>query len=184
MSVVRLDKVQASYNGNLESIKHSVELLNGTVWKLGNMETNEREIYSVGAITEADFEGVIPFVLHATPEVEYDAQKSKLADSSVAAGDAGRGYHLSVGDVITVTSDLFDSAPDATNKYVVPSNVNAGKWLPTSGGSVSITEGTVTTVYDSKLVLQYLETTDLGYAHPSSGNSVQTAYAMKVVKSN
>jgi hypothetical protein len=188
MSIVRLDKVKAAYNGNLESIKYTADLLNGGIWLLGNLATGEREVHDVDPITEAEFEGVDPFVLHATPEVEYDAQKSKLADSVVEAGKVGRAYHLSVGDVITVTADMFDSAPDATNKYVVPSNVNSGQWLPTADGTISITTGSgttaTTTVYDSKLVLLYLESDELGYAHLSSGNSVQSAYAMKVVKCN
>jgi hypothetical protein len=172
MPIVRLDKVQSAYHGNLESIKNdAVAMDNGTLWVLGGLATGERELSDVGAIATADLTGLEPIVLFAHPEVEYEADKSQLADFQLDVGDAGRAYHLAVGDVITVTSDLFDAAP-TEGQYAIPSDVNAGNYNASIDGS------------GSKLVFKVEETTELGYAHPASNNSVQTAYALKVVKNS
>jgi hypothetical protein len=173
MSIVRLDKVQASYNGNLESIKSATALDNGTLWVLGGLVTNEREACDVAAVATGDLTGLAPIVLFASAEVEYDAQKSRLSDFQLDAGEKGRAYHLNVGDVITVTSDLFTGTP-TEGQFAVPATGvgNEGKYAASLDGS------------GSKLVFRVEETTELGYAHRASSNSVQTAYVLKVVKNS
>src|SRR5574342_743912 len=104
MAIVRLDKVQASYNGNLESVKFATDVTNGGFAKLGSLVAGERELHNAVLPTDVTTDVI---VLHATPEVMVDPRQQSLSAFVLTAGKAGRAYHLVEGDVVTLTVDLF-----------------------------------------------------------------------------
>ena len=79
--------------------------------------------------------------------------------------------------MVTITSDMFDSLPDAANQYVVPSLANAGKLKASPNGQESFTDGTNNEVRTHKLIFKLVEETTLG-----ADNS--TAYTLLVVKNH
>lgn len=108
MSLVRLDKVQAAYNGNLESVVHNADMANGSVVMLGGLVAGERELRQVVAPTalKAAEEEIL---LVASPEVNYSPLE-KDEDFVNKANKAARAYHLSVGDIFTVTDDMISGS--------------------------------------------------------------------------
>jgi hypothetical protein len=159
MAIVRLDKVRAAYNGNLESVKMVAEQTNGVVVKLGGLVAGERELKNGVAVTDVTKDEV---VLVAAPEVMYDARKYGLKDFVIPAGQAARAYHLAVGDIVTFTADLISGAP-ALGKYVVPAN-GAFKLA----AAADLTGGT-------RLAFEVIEVTTLGA-------DASAAFALQVIK--
>jgi hypothetical protein len=104
MAIVRLDKIAGIH---LESIKASEVLKNGYFVELGGLVAGESELRSAGKV--ASVTGDIVF--HHTAEVDPDPRKAGLKNFQVEAGDAGRGYRLVKGDIITLTDDLFVADP-------------------------------------------------------------------------
>lgn len=115
MSVVRLDKLQASYVGNIESVAHaSVVMKNGNVVSVGNFLNGKDEVRSAtapAALTEE-------ILLVAAPEVMYDERK-RLAEFTIPVGKPARAYHLTVGDVFTITDDGI-SGSTVLGQFVIP----------------------------------------------------------------
>jgi hypothetical protein len=105
MAIVRLDKMQASYNGNLESVVHNADLKNGSVIVLGDLVAGEREIKQVVVPTSV-LAGAESVLLVAAPEMDYDPRK-QLKDFVNPANEAVRAYHLTRGDIFTVTDDMI-----------------------------------------------------------------------------
>jgi hypothetical protein len=91
------------------------------VVNLGALATGEREVYEVSVAATATL-GTSEVLLIATPEVMYEVGKG-LKDFSVAAGGYARAYHLSVGDVFTITDDGIDGTT-SVGKYLVPANAS------------------------------------------------------------
>lgn len=114
MAVIRLDRITGSH---LESIKAPEQIKNGYFLQLGALVDGETELREATKIIDAETEGEI--VLHATPEVMADARKTGLKHFVVEGGEAGRGYHLTKGDRITLTVDLFTTTP-VVNGFVSP----------------------------------------------------------------
>lgn len=170
MPIVRLDKVQAAYNGNLESIVFGADATNGLFVHLGALQAGETEVHQVVAPSFATIEKE-EVILHASPEVMYDPRKQSLEDFVLEAGQVGRGYHLVPGDVITLTADLFTATP-TVGEYVVPDGNGSMKLTPSADGTA--TDGTNT--YNPRFVAKVIEQTTLGVTG-------QTAYAIKVVQS-
>lgn len=117
--IVNLDKVLASYNGNIESVVHTADLDNGSFIHLGALVDGERElrqvvIPSTTSITSEEL------LMVASPEVMYESGKS-LKDFYNPANKPARAYHLSVGDIITLSDDAFTGAT-VLNQYVIPAN--------------------------------------------------------------
>lgn len=169
MPIVRLDKVQAAYNGNLESIVFGANATNGLFVHLGALKAGETEVHEVVAPSFATLEKE-EVILHASPEVMYDPRKQSLADFVLEAGEVGRGYHLTAGDVITLTADLFTATP-TVDEYVVPDGNGSMKLTPSADGTASDGGNT----YNPRFVAKVIEQTTLGA-------NAQTAYAIKVVK--
>lgn len=165
MAICRLDRVHATYNGNLESVQSEDNLKNGYIGVLGALVTGEREIKAFTKPATATLATDI-FVLHCSPEVMYDPTKG-LKDFEVEAGKVGRAYHFTVGDIITITVDLFvtDSDPDV-GKYAVPAN-GTYLWGVSADGKVGEVE--------PKLVGKIIEKTTLGYDNTE-------AYAIEIIK--
>jgi hypothetical protein len=169
MAIVNLDKVQAKKYGNLESVKHSVSMTNGLFFHVGALVAGETELRDIVAPSTATFEDE-EVVLHASSEVMYDPRKSGLKDYLLEAGDAGRAYHLTEGDIVTLTEDLFTAAP-TVGQYVVPDGNGSLKLAPSANGTQTISTVTYTPRFRAKVI----EQTTLGY-------DGTTAYAIQVEK--
>lgn len=135
-AVIRQDRLTAGKNGPLASIKSTIEMENGMVFALGDKATittngtdASGEVFLVKEPKDAVVDTDI-FVLHSSPEVIYNQgrwlqndgtilEANDLTQFSVAIGDIGRAYFLTVGDVVTV-SDALISGSTVANQYVVP----------------------------------------------------------------
>jgi len=162
--IVRLDKVQATKSGNIVSVEADANIThNGCVCALGALNTGERELYDVAAITAATDE----IIFIANPEVVYDSVgKSGLADYTIADDDVVRGYHLAPGDVITLTADCITA--DGGYTLAVDGFVYAVN-------SAYVLHAAAADPASSKFVGKIIEVTTLGYAGT-------TAYAIRVLK--
>jgi len=161
MAVVRLDKIAGTH---LASIVGATDMTNGLFVQLGDLVEGSRETYNAEQATVATLGD--EFVLHATPEVMYDPRKAGLKDFVLEAGDVGRAYHLTKGDVITLTGDLFASTP-VVGQYAIPQVDSM-----TLDASVDKTDGLNP---EPSLVFEVIEETTLGY-------DMTTAYALRVIK--
>jgi hypothetical protein len=106
MAIVRLDKITGNH---LSNGRHATEdMLNGFFVQLGSLVVGERELYNITAPTDVLADEVL---LHASPEVMYDPRQNALEDFFVEAGQECRLYHLTVGDIVTLSADLFTGTP-------------------------------------------------------------------------
>lgn len=156
MAVTRLDRIAGTH---LESIKAPEDIKNGYFLQLGALVDDETELRIATKVADPT-KGEIVF--HATPEVMADPRQAGLKHFYVAKDEAGRAYHLVVGDRITLTADLFASTP-VVNGYVAPV---AGSYL---------LDGFDAETEQSVLVLKVTRETTLGY----DGDK---AFTLQVVK--
>lgn len=115
---VRLDKVQATYNGNLESVITNVDLKNGAVITIGGLVDGHREAV-IGA-TPTDVAIDMPLLV-ASPEIVYDSNKHNIHDFINVKGKPLRAYYYTLGDIVTVTDDMLDGT-SVKNQYLIPVN--------------------------------------------------------------
>jgi hypothetical protein len=101
---VRLDKIAGTH---LASVRSADRLFNGYFVELQDLVVGERELYTVTSPTDLANE----ILLHATPEVDPNPLNVGLDDFYVEANEEGRAYHMTVGDIITLTEDLFTAPP-------------------------------------------------------------------------
>lgn len=153
MTVIRLDKVVGAH---LNSIKAPEVLKNGYFLQLGALVQGEKELRTATKVVD-NTKGNIVF--HATDEVDPDPRKAGLKHFTVAKDDEARAYRLVEGDVVTLTVDLFASAP-VIGDLVAPQN--GSFLLDTALGAES-------------LQLEVIEETTLGYDNAQ-------AFAVEVVK--
>lgn len=117
MTKANLDKLQATTNGNIESVIAEVDLPNGSVISLGEAYVApmglDREV--VKAIAP-DVTKELLLVVH--PEVKYDARdRWDELDYVTPKGKVTRAYHLTVGDKFQVEQVLFAATP-AVNEVI------------------------------------------------------------------
>jgi hypothetical protein len=101
---VRLDKIAGTH---LASVRSADVLKNGYFVELQDLVVGEKELFTATAPTDLGNE----LLLHATPEVMYDSLANSIEDFEVEANEEGRAYHMTVGDIITMTADLFTGTP-------------------------------------------------------------------------
>jgi hypothetical protein len=118
MAIVNLDKLQASYNGNLEHVVFATDVTNGVFHIVGGLAPNQREVRTATAPTDVATQEIL---MHASPEVMYDPREAGLKHYVLKAGEAGRSYHFSEGDMVTITADLITGAP-VVGKFLIPTN--------------------------------------------------------------
>lgn len=108
MTKANLDKLQATTNGNIETVICESDLPNGSLISLGEaLEDVGREV--VKAIAP-DVTKELLLVVH--PEVKYDrALRHDELDYVSPKGKATRAYHLTVGDKFQVEQVLFAATP-------------------------------------------------------------------------
>lgn len=156
MSIVRLDKIDGSH---LESITAEVKLVNGYFVELGGLVEGEAELRHATAPVDIENGDI---VFHASSEVDPDPRKAGLKHFEVGAGEAGRGYRLIKGDIMTLTEDLFGSA------------VAKGDIVSPQVGDFKLDVFDEATVKPA-IQLKVIQVTTLGF-------DAQTAYAVQVIK--
>lgn len=129
MAIARKDKLVAGYNGNLESViieKNgvAVESTNGVFVVVGKLLKDQRETSHAELGQAGDLANELLFVHNS--EVMYDERLQKLADFKIKAGKVARAYRLAVGDIVTLTTDLFAGAVAVDDKLVIKADGKLG----------------------------------------------------------
>lgn len=119
--IVNLDKIQAKKSGNLESLKHTVEVANGSVANVGALVAGTRDVFELATPATATL-ATEEVVLIASPEFSYLPGKS-LEDFVNPAGIPMRAYHLVEGDTFTISDDGIDGTT-VIGQYVIPQNAS------------------------------------------------------------
>lgn len=132
MAIVRKDKLLAGYNGNLESVKvhdlagtNKVATTNGVFVFVDGLLTGEREVKKARLGDKA--QAATDVLLIHNAEIMYDERKYKLADFVIDADKVARAYRLYDGDIITLTTDLFQGAVAVGDTLVVHTSGKLGK---------------------------------------------------------
>ena len=140
MAIVRKDKLFAGYNGNLESVKifdnagaTKVEVTNGVFVVVEGL-LEGRETKKARLAGEADKAEDVLFIHNA--EVMYDERLFKLSDFRISADKVARAYRLYVGDIVTLTTDLFSGAVAVGDKLTVKANGLLGVPADITGAKV------------------------------------------------
>lgn len=130
--MVNLDKIHASYTGNIESVKWDGGILqNSMPCILGGLATGESELYNILYTGATGSLATTEVLLIAAPEVLYSDEKMD-DDFYIATGNACRAYHLTVGDIFTlsnIASSITSTA--ATGDCIVP-EVTGMCWIVTA----------------------------------------------------
>lgn len=160
MALFRADKLQATYNGNLESVRHNAEMKNGMLVHLGALEGGQlgREVRTV-VVPDGTSIKTEEIIVVYTPEVLYD-ERLTMKDFVIEADKVARGYHLAKGDIFTVDADLVTGTV-AEGSILVPSGLNYAV-----SADDNVTEGSLT-------VFEVIEATTLGFDE-------RPAYAVQV----
>lgn len=114
---VRLDKVQAVYGGNIESVVLDVDTKNGEHVSIGGLSTMGREVVTADAPTDVTKDEVL---IVASEEIVYD-ERLTTKDFVLKAGKPARAYHYTVGDIVTITDDNINGT-SVVNQYLIPVN--------------------------------------------------------------
>lgn len=131
IKVVRKDILLSGYNGNLESVVihdtagEEVEATNGVFVTVDGLLEGQREVVKATLAATADAEEEVLFVHN--PEVMYDVRDYKLEDYKIEAGKVSRAYRLNVGDIITMTEDLFAEKVTVGDELAVKKDGLLGK---------------------------------------------------------
>ncbi|SDX95366.1 hypothetical protein [Thermoactinomyces sp. DSM 45892] len=132
MAIVRKDKMLASYNGNLETVKifgndgkDKTSTTNGVFVVVEGLLAGEREIKKARLGATSDH--AKDLLLVHNPEVMYDQRLNKLDDYITPTDKVARAYRLYDGDVITLTQDLFAEAVAVGDKLIIKSAGKLGK---------------------------------------------------------
>lgn len=115
---VRLDKVQATYNGNIEVVITNVDLKNGSVITIGGLVDGHREAVVGATPTDVTIDEIL---LVASPEIVYDSRKHNIHDFINVKNEKLRSYHHTIGDIVTVTDDMVEGT-SVKNQYLIPVN--------------------------------------------------------------
>ena len=150
MAIIRIDKAQATYAGNIVSFEAPANMTNGLVFNLDGLKTGEREVYEIEKPATASLE-TAEVLIHATPEVVYESEKVSLEDFELKKDKVGRGFHMTAGDIFTVTDDLITGDP-AVGEYVVAAN---DSWKLAASATMT----------DNRFVGEIIEKTTLGFEH-------------------
>lgn len=107
--ILRSDRLHATDNAaDLVSFRYSpsstdTAIENGNVVLLGDLDTDNREVYVAG--TPAANSALTKIALVAGVEVLADPTKKSLADFRNEAGAVVRGYMLRSGDIFSITAE-------------------------------------------------------------------------------
>lgn len=155
--IVRLDKCQASIAGNITSIQHTSTIDNGSLVNLGALISGETDVYTAATPVTATLATEEALLVYS-PEVTY-TPGTHLKDFTNLADTPARAYHVTVGDVITITDDGIDGT------------TVVGEYVITQDGSFSpIANSTIGSTRFSAIVIEkgYFGYTGTGWAKKAS----------------
>lgn len=115
---VRLDKLQATYGGNIESVIGTKDLKNGAITVIGGLVTGQREVVQGATPVDVITEEIL---LVASPEIVYEKEKHNILDFVNKAGERYRAYHFTIGDIVTITDDMI-TGTSVVGQYLIPAN--------------------------------------------------------------
>ncbi|PIH59684.1 hypothetical protein [Paenibacillus sp. LK1] len=115
---VRLDKMQASYSGNIEIGIANFDVENGEVLTIGGLVDGHREAVIAATPTDVTLDKIL---LAASPEIVYEKEKHNILDFVNKKGEKIRLYHHAVGNTVTVTDNLIDGT-SVKGQYLIPVN--------------------------------------------------------------
>ena len=120
-SIINIEKCQAVYAGNIESMVHSADLDNGSVVHVGTLVAGEYDLRNVVVPTTASIT-TEEIVVVASDEVIKDTYQSyTLSDFTNKTGKALKAYHVAPGDIFKVSADAITGTPEV-GKYLIPAN--------------------------------------------------------------
>lgn len=171
--MVNLNKIAASYNGNIVSFQWDggVPLQNGTPIVLGSLVTGEIDLYHSTVTGMSGSLATAELLLFASPEVMYEAGNAE-DDYYLATGGVGRAYHLTVGDVFTITSGTYEGTAAVGDCIVALVTGTVVTGLP---GYLLTAE--TAAIAGWRLVSRVIELTTLGY-------DGDTAAKVRVIKNS
>lgn len=137
-NVVRTDRMTGTQvNSQLRSFKYNGNLENGSVVRLKELISGEREIYQ--AVDPAANTPIAEVVLTASPEYMYDERMRNLTAFINKEGEPCRGYKFVTGDTFGVTKDCFTATNPAIGNVVeLTSGTKFGAVATLTGGSTQI----------------------------------------------
>jgi len=154
--MINLDKCQAVYSGNIESVKwEDGQLENGTPILLGALATGETELFNILVTGSTGALATSEVLIVVCPEVMY-RDDLMASDFYVATGAPARAYHMTVGDVFTIpqcTASIISNATAAVGDCVV---MNA------TGMNYVVTAQTAA-IASFRFVAKVIELTTIGY---------------------
>lgn len=115
--VVRLDRIKSARDGNVDSVKHTVDMENGFVFHATALASGEREIKSVVVPTAASIL-TDELLLHGSVPLTYIEGQLKI-DFILKAGKPGRGFHMEKGDIVSISDRVIDGTT-VVGQYVIP----------------------------------------------------------------
>jgi hypothetical protein len=159
-AIFRSDLMWATKNpAGIVNLKYSpsgtdTPIENGNVVLLGNLDTNERDVFI--ASTPAANSAIGSIAIVAEPEVNVDEREKNLNQFRNPAGAVVRGYKLHSGDMFSVTSDavtpIIGTAPAANQ--IVELQAGTKLKLVTTPTSTSTQIGTVIRIEGDYIVIQ------------------------------
>lgn len=120
-AICQLEKIQAKYDGNIESVVATVDLDNGSIGVLAGVVTGERELKNLVAPATATL-GTDEIVLVSSPEINY-LPGTTLQDFYNVSGLPARAYHLVAGDIFTV-ADANITGTTVLNQWIGVANAS------------------------------------------------------------
>lgn len=150
-TIVNLDNLQSTQAGIIYSARYYASATpttidNGHIVAIAGLDTNEREVFIAGAVSDATADKVY---LVTTPEVMYAVDEVGLENFYNLASAEIRVNPLEVGDIFQVTTDAITGTP-VVGEYLISANGSTGY---TASASIGAT----------KFSAQVIESTKLGY---------------------
>ena len=167
--VVRLDKVQATYSGNLEHLISEEDIDNGRVCFAGELFEGgivdglnilPREIANVEKPSEENIKTKSLLLIASDPVIKDNRTFYSREDFYNVKNRPIKGYYLKEGDIVTLTKDCIEG------------EVGEGKYLAPVAGSDKLTVSDV--MPDTKFKAKVIEKTTLGWRNTE-------AYAFRVI---
>ena len=147
--VVTTERLQAEYDGTKRyAVKFEEDTDNGLVFKLGDLEDGEREVYAIEDAT-AGTDLVGDLVLITTPEVMADPRLQGLADFYNKEGTVGAAHLLCERDIFSITAEGIANVAELTSKKYAS---------VTAGGKITLVADT------TNAFAQYVDTNQGKYA--------------------
>lgn len=154
-TVVRLDDVQARYNGHIYSLVAEEEVQNGFVGIAGNLKEGEREVRSFDKPATANLATARAVLVDHSEIVNDESSRANnnLKNFAINAGTIFRAYELHTDDVFSISDNAIDTL--ATDAVV-------GNYVVLQDGAYKLKEADGTGIADHAFVGRIEEVSTIG----------------------